>query len=116
MEVKDSPEVRHDGFRPFAWGVLAYNVLVVLWGGYVRASGSGAGCGSHWPLCNGVVVPPAPKIQTIIEFTHRLTSGLSLVLVAGLWAWSVKVFPRGHRARRTAVWSVVFLLLEALLG
>ena len=40
-------------FRRYAWAVLAYNVLVVLWGAYVRASGSGAGCGSHWPLCNG---------------------------------------------------------------
>ena len=41
----------------FAWGVLGYSILVILWGAFVRATGSGAGCGSHWPLCNGVVVP-----------------------------------------------------------
>jgi heme A synthase len=37
----------------FAWAVLVYNVAVILWGAYVRATGSGAGCGAHWPLCNG---------------------------------------------------------------
>ncbi len=106
----------HDTFRRFAWGVLAYNVLVVLWGAYVRASGSGAGCGSHWPLCNGEMVPAAPKIETIIEFTHRMMSGVALALVAALVVWSLRAFPRGDRVRRAAVWSMAFLLAEALLG
>ncbi len=44
-------------FAAFAWGVLAYNVAVILWGALVRATGSGAGCGGHWPLCNGEVLP-----------------------------------------------------------
>jgi heme A synthase len=105
-----------EAFRRFAWGVLVYNVLVVLWGGYVRASGSGAGCGSHWPLCNGEVMPLAPKIETVIEFTHRVTSGLSLALAACLAAWSLRVYPRGSRVQKTAVWALVLLLLEALLG
>jgi heme A synthase len=96
--------------------VLAYNILVVLWGAYVRASGSGAGCGSHWPLCNGVVVPTAPKIETIIEFTHRVTSGLSLALATALVVWGLRVFPRGHRVRKTAAWALGFLFVEALLG
>src|SRR5436190_9704157 len=116
VDVTGSSAVRHDGFRRFAWGVLAYNVLVVLWGGYVRASGSGAGCGSHWPLCNGVMVPPAQKIETIIEFTHRVTSGLAVAAAVALCVWAFQVFPRGHRGRKTAVLGVVFLLMEALLG
>jgi heme A synthase len=103
-------------FRRFAWGVLAYNLLVVLWGGYVRASGSGAGCGSHWPLCNGVVLPPVKSVATVIEFTHRVTSGLAVVAAAVLCWWAFRVFPRGHRGRKTAVLAVVFLLMEALLG
>jgi heme A synthase len=103
-------------FARFAWGVLAYNVAVVLWGGFVRATGSGAGCGGHWPLCNGDVVPRAPTVETIIEFTHRLTSGLSLVLVATLLVWSFRLYPGGHRVRRAAVLSAVFLVVEALLG
>jgi len=61
-------------FTRFSWFVLVYNILVVLWGAYVRATGSGAGCGAHWPLCNGEVVPRAAQIETIIEFFHRLSS------------------------------------------
>jgi heme a synthase len=107
---------RGANFTRFAWGVLGWNLLVVLWGAFVRASGSGAGCGSHWPLCNGEVVPTAPQVKTIIEFTHRMMSGVALVAAGGLWFWSRRAFERGHRVRKTAVWSVVFLLLEAALG
>ena len=96
--------------------MLAWNVLVVLWGAYVRASGSGAGCGSHWPLCNGEVVPIAPRIETIIEFTHRAMSGVALVAVVALWLWSRAGFPRGSRVRTMALASLVFLITEALLG
>src|SRR5215218_2282253 len=73
--------------RPFiryAWLVLAYNVAVILWGAFVRATGSGAGCGEHWPLCNGEVMPRSPQLATVIEFTHRLTSGLAGLFVIGL--------------------------------
>jgi cytochrome c oxidase assembly protein subunit 15 len=103
-------------FRRFAWNVLGYNVLVVLWGAYVRASGSGAGCGSHWPLCNGQVVPRAPQIETIIEFSHRITSGLALLAVVALSFGAFRLFPRGHRVRSLSVASLVFILVEALLG
>jgi cytochrome c oxidase assembly protein subunit 15 len=96
--------------------MLGWNMLVILWGAYVRASGSGAGCGSHWPLCNGEVLPVAPRIETIIEFTHRLMSGVALVGVVALWLWSRAAFARGHRARRLALASFVFLITEALLG
>ncbi|HTC33852.1 MAG TPA: COX15/CtaA family protein [Bryobacteraceae bacterium] len=107
---------RTANFTRFAWGVLGWNLLVVLWGAFVRASGSGAGCGSHWPLCNGEVVPLAPRIETIIEFTHRMMSGVSLVAVAALWLWSRRSFSHGDRARKMALASVAFLITEALLG
>ena len=111
-----APIAARSRFTLYAWGVLAWNFFVVLWGAYVRASGSGAGCGSHWPLCNGEVVPRAPRLETIIEFTHRVTSGIALVGVIALAAWSMYRFPRGHRVRRAATLSVIFLILEALLG
>src|SRR5690606_27100055 len=79
-------------------------------------SGSGAGCGSHWPLCNGVVLPRAPAIETIIEFTHRITSGLALVAVVVMLVWAYRKFAPGHRVRRGAVVVVVFMVMEALLG
>jgi cytochrome c oxidase assembly protein subunit 15 len=107
---------RTANFTRFAWGVLGWNVLVVLWGAYVRASGSGAGCGSHWPLCNGEVVPVATRIETIIEFTHRMMSGVALVAVVALWLWSCAGFARGSRVRAMARASFVFLITEALLG
>jgi heme A synthase len=103
-------------FSQVAWGVLVYNMLVVLWGAFVRATGSGAGCGDRWPLCNGAIVPRAARIETLIEFTHRATSGLSILGVAALCLWAFRLFPRGHRARFYAALSVVFLFAEALLG
>ena len=72
-------------YAKFAWGVLGYNLLVILWGAYVRATGSGAGCGSHWPLCNGEVIPENPGLATLIEFTHRLMSEAALLLVMALF-------------------------------
>ncbi|MCS7043475.1 MAG: COX15/CtaA family protein [Bryobacteraceae bacterium] len=99
-----------------AWAVLGWNFLVILWGAFVRATGSGAGCGSHWPLCNGEVIPPSPTAQTLIEFTHRLTSGLALLGVAALVWWARRLFPRGHAVRAWAWASLAFILVEALLG
>jgi cytochrome c oxidase assembly protein subunit 15 len=100
----------------FAWSLLAYNVAVILWGAYVRASGSGAGCGSHWPLCNGEVIPQAPATATLIEFSHRLTSGLALVGVVILYLWTRRKRPAGDAARRAAAASVIFMLGEAAVG
>jgi heme A synthase len=103
-------------FAAFTWLVLAYNVLVILWGAFVRATGSGAGCGSHWPLCNGVVVPRAPQIETLIEFSHRLTSGLAALLVLALVIWGFRVYGRGHVIRKSLVLCGILMILEALIG
>jgi heme A synthase len=100
----------------FAWVVLAWNVAVILWGAFVRATGSGAGCGAHWPLCNGEVLPRAPAVETMIEFTHRATSGLALLLVLALALWVFRARPEGHPARRAAGASVFFILTEAAVG
>jgi heme A synthase len=109
-------ENRTKNFAHFVWGVLAFTLMVVLWGAYVRATGSGAGCGNHWPLCNGEVVPASPGVQTMIEFTHRAMSGIDGVLILLLLAWAVRVFPRNHPARLGASLSFVFLVTEALIG
>ena len=108
-------------FRRFAWGVLAYTVAVVLFGAFLRATGAGAGCGDHWPLCNGEVIPRSPGFETIVEFTHRVTSGIALPLtfVLGVWAFRVTRAPGSpnrRAVRRAAVASVVFMVLEAAIG
>ena len=107
---------RHRNFSRYAWGVLAYNVLVILWGGFVRATGSGAGCGDHWPLCNGDVVPREAATATLIEFAHRVTSGLALISVVVLVVWAFRLYARGHRVRRMAAFSMGLMVLEALIG
>lgn len=103
-------------FSRLAWFVLAYTAIVGLWGAYVRATGSGAGCGAHWPLCNGEVIPRPESVATWIEFSHRLSSGLDLILVAILAVWAWRAFPPGHRVRLGAALSSLFIVTEALLG
>jgi cytochrome c oxidase assembly protein subunit 15 len=112
----DDQRLPSTALRRFAWGVLVYFIAVILWGTLVRATGSGAGCGNHWPLCNGTVIQHSASVETMIEFTHRITSGLSLFAVVGLLAWTFAGSVRGHLARVAAVASVAFTLIEALLG
>ena len=107
---------KNQRFTVYAWAVLAYNLIVIMWGAFVRATGSGAGCGSHWPLCNGVVIPRAPTTETMIEFSHRISSGLALVSVVVLLIWAYRSYPSGGSVRRGAAWSMFFMVLEALVG
>lgn len=100
----------------FAWATLACNVAVVLWGAYVRATGSGAGCGNKWPVCGGTVLGASARTQTIIEFTHRFTSGIALVMVAILLIWCWRATTKRDWARYAAILASVFLANEALLG
>lgn len=103
-------------FATYAWLVLAYTVGVILWGAIVRATGSGNGCGDHWPLCEGQVIPHAAQLATVIEFAHRLTSGAAVLLVVGLVYWAFRRCAKGHPARRYAVAALCFTLMEGLLG
>lgn len=119
--------VRGQGSRPeggrvgrllpaLAWSALAYNVLVILWGAFVRISGAGAGCGAHWPLCNGVALPVSPTLNTVIEFSHRLTSGLSGLLAIALLALALFRSPKGHPVRTGAILSLLLIIFEGLVG
>jgi heme a synthase len=112
VRVKRAPQA----LVRFAWGVVGYNVLVILWGALVRATGSGAGCGNHWPLCNGQVIPLSPRVDTVIEFTHRCMTGGSTFLVIGLLVWTFRGTVKGQAARVLAVASMLLLLNEAFLG
>jgi cytochrome c oxidase assembly protein subunit 15 len=112
----DSKRTPSTALRRYAWGVLVYFIAVILWGTLVRATGAGAGCGNHWPLCNGTVLQHSASIETLIEFTHRITSGLSFFAVVGLLAWTFGGTVRGHLARVAAVTAVALTLIEAILG
>src|SRR6266545_7603351 len=103
-------------FATYAWAALGYNLFVIVWGAYVRASVSGDGCGSHWPLCNGEIIPSVGQTKTLIELTHRLSSGLALLMVVGLVAWAWRAYPKKHMVRQAAMFSLLFILTEALVG
>jgi heme A synthase len=100
----------------FAWKTLLFVLFVILFGAVVRITGSGAGCGQHWPSCNGEIAHLPRTTKTLIEFTHRLTSGASLFPVLALVVLAFRDFGKGHLVRRTASLSLFFLLIEALIG
>jgi heme A synthase len=103
-------------FSRATWALLAFTLAVVAWGGLVRASRSGDGCGSNWPTCNGELFPKRPALKTRIEFTHRVMSGASLILTAGLAGWALARFPRRSWPRRGALTALAFSCSEALIG
>ena len=103
-------------YRRFALWVLGYNVAVALWGAMVRATGSGAGCGAHWPLCNGQMLPHSPAVETLIELVHRVMSGVAILLLVALVIGAFRSLPRGHAGRRSAVAAALFMVLEAAVG
>src|ERR1039458_3029630 len=111
-----NPATHHRLLPRFAWFVVFYNVIVIVWGALVRASGSGAGCGNHWPLCNGQVIPVSPGFHTVIEFTHRMMVGGSTFLVLALLLWTFRATVKRQAARALAVASTLLLLNEAFLG
>lgn len=98
------------------WVVLGYTVLVIVFGAWVRITGSGAGCGQHWPSCNGEVLHRPESVETLIELSHRLTSGVLglLTLAAAVVSWART--SKGAPVRRFALLSVVFIVTEALVG
>jgi len=103
-------------FAKYAWFVLVYNLVVIIWGVFLRASHSGDGCGQHWLTCQGEVVPSAPQLKTVIEFSHRLTTGLSAITVLVLFIWAFRRFTKGDPARLAAAFSFVFIIIESLIG
>jgi heme A synthase len=103
-------------FAWFAWAVLIFNLPVILWGAYVRVSYSGDGCGAHWPFCNGQALPQHMTQPAIVEFTHRMTTGLDVFVVIALVGLALWLYPKRHVVRQYALTSLVLLFVEALLG
>jgi heme A synthase len=118
MEVNSRtyPEASQRRFAAYAWFVTALTLAVILWGAFVRASKSGDGCGAHWPLCNGSVLPDPQSAKTLVEFAHRATSGVAFLLVVGLCVWALRAFGRGHAVRWAAALSGLFIVTESLIG
>ncbi len=99
-----------------AWLLVAYTVVIIAWGAWVRLSHSGDGCGDHWPLCNGRAIPLDAPAKTWVEVSHRYSTALYGVLVVALIWISRKRFPASHPARFWPAATLVFTLSEALIG
>ncbi|MFW5696983.1 MAG: COX15/CtaA family protein, partial [Fimbriimonadaceae bacterium] len=124
-----SSKIASTKIAKFAWIALAYTLFVILFGAFVRASLSGDGCGAHWPTCHGGLLPHT-DFASFAEYTHRITSGLTLVLVGALALASHRVFGRiasvvsGKRSRfaslhpatRASLWALFFTIVSALIG
>ncbi|HEY2866589.1 MAG TPA: COX15/CtaA family protein [Pyrinomonadaceae bacterium] len=107
---------RSQTFATYAWITLACNLVVILWGVFLRASHSGDGCGQHWLTCQGEVIPSAPQLKTVIEFSHRVSTAIVGLVVVGLVFWAFRATKRADPARWTVVLSLVFIVVEALIG
>lgn len=102
--------------RRWCLGFFFFNCAVILFGAVVRITGSGAGCGQHWPTCHGEVLHLPKSVETIIELTHRATSGLDLLLCILVLVLTFRVFEKGHWARKGAALSLLWMITEALVG
>lgn len=116
FEAMSTQQTKSRGFSRYAWAFVGYLALVILFGAWVRITHSGAGCGDHWPTCHGEVVPFSPSTETIIEYTHRVTSGVLGILGLILVGWAARLFGRRHRVFWGAVVTGVFIVFEALIG
>lgn len=103
-------------FVKLAWLTVGATVFVILWGALVRATGSGAGCGNHWPSCNGEVLPLSGSSETLIELTHRLTSAALGFLVLYLFLRARRHYQPGSMVRKGTGASLILVVSEALIG
>ena len=112
-------------FLVLAWSAAVCTYLLIVLGAVVRITGSGMGCGDHWPLCNGYLFPPLDDIGTVIEWSHRLVAAFVSILVVALAAYDWFLnrplrFAQGRQSGRAAVRpsfvAVALLIIQVLLG
>lgn len=104
-------------FAKFAWFVLAWNILVILWGAWVRLSFSGDGCGAHWPDCNGSLIPSfGSEVKTWVEYSHRIMSAIDGFLILGMTIWAFRKFGKRTIERRAAIFALFFTFTESMIG
>lgn len=107
--------------RRLAYATLALAYALIVFGAIVRISGSGMGCGDHWPRCFGSWFPPLDQPTLVIEWTHRLLAAITVAMVGGLvlLAYRKRAEP-GVSGRfgvlRAALLAGALILLQALLG
>lgn len=91
-------------------------IFILLGGALVTKTDSGLGCGNSWPLCHGELIPSEITPELLIELSHRVVSGVVgiTVLLLSILAW--KRIGHIHEVKFLSVLSVVFLVVQGLIG
>ncbi len=111
------PSRAQQRFAKYGWFLLVYMLAAIVWGVFLRATGSGDGCGANWPLCYGQVIPESGALfKTWIETIHRISTSLLGLLVIIQLVWAFRAFPKKHLARLGAIATLFFTLTEGWLG
>jgi heme o synthase len=122
-DTKSSENLVDSGSAPsykrFATGsiiLLFLTVSVIVFGAFVRASLSGDGCGTGWPMCENTIVPVGAQLKTYIEASHRISTEVLWLLVVGFMVWAYRLFPKGHAARKASLGAFIFTTVSGLIG
>ena len=101
--------------KPYAKAGLYLSIASILAGAFVRATGSGDGCGATWPTCKGKIIPALSDTSELIEFSHRSLSGVLLVVTLIIFA-KTRSFQKGTLVRSVSNYLTFFVIFEALIG
>lgn len=96
--------------------LIIYSLFVFLWGAWVRISGSGDGCGEHWPFCHGELIPDSYAVKVWIENFHRISTKIYGFFVIGLVILGFRRSEKGHAVRKGILWTLFFTLTEGAIG
>lgn len=90
--------------------------FVLIGGALVTKTESGLGCGRSWPLCDGQLIPSEITFELVVEFGHRLMSGLGIILVLLLSYIAWKDYRDVKETKFLVFLSILFLIIQSLLG
>lgn len=103
------------GVRWVVWASVVGMFVVILMGALVTKTGSADGCGDSWPLCDGQLLP-AWEREALIEFSHRVVSGIEGILVVAMAVLLWRGFKQHREIRVLVPLALLFLFLQAALG
>ncbi|MFM9872842.1 MAG: heme o synthase [Fimbriimonadaceae bacterium] len=109
-------DIRRNRFAVASIALLFLTVVVILFGAFVRASLSGDGCGTGWPMCENSFVPVGAQLKTYIEASHRISTEILWLIVGGFLIWAYRLFEKGHPARKATLGAFVFTTISGLIG
>lgn len=106
--------------RRIAYAAIVMAYVQIVFGAIVRITGSGMGCGDHWPKCHGSWLPDLGSAQTAIELTHRVWGALLGIAIIALYLVALRIRKRGEpggaKIFRSAQVSLLLVVIVGLLG